>query len=90
MTLIHVESHRIFTRPLPPNGVFLRFTIESPLSVASLIFALDSPKILRKVNKISICSEKLPHMLFFCFKENVLFGDSSILETASHTKAAFI
>ena len=38
--------------------------------------ALESPKILQKVNKISIGSWKLPHTLFFRFKEMSCLGDS--------------
>ena len=38
-----------------------------------LFSALDSPKILKKVNKISTGSEKLLNTLFFPVKENVFF-----------------
>ena len=73
MSPIHGESHRIFTSPSNLNSISLHFTIEPLLSVASHCFAIDSSKILQKVNKISIGSEKLPHTLFFWFKENFLF-----------------
>ena len=74
MTLIQGESHRIFTSPSSTNWIFLHFTIEPLLPVASPFFsALDSPKILKKVNKISTGSEKLLHTLFFPVKENAFF-----------------
>ena len=55
-----------------PKG-FSEATPPPPL-LSPLFAALESPKILQKVNKISIGSWKLPHTLFFRFKENVLFG----------------
>ena len=58
-----MENPKRFSEATPP-----------PPLLPPLFAALESPKILQKVNKISIGSWKLPHMLFFRFKENVLFG----------------
>ena len=60
--------------PPPPQTAFSYISLQNFFFLLLPLFsALDSPKILQKVHKNSIGSEKLPHTLFFRFKEKVFF-----------------
>ena len=69
MTLIHGESHRIFTSP-PPYGISPHFTQNFFLLLPHHFFYFKS---FQKMSKILISSEKCRHTPFFCFKENSFF-----------------
>ena len=55
----------------PPSP---HFTVEPLPSVASPFFSLKTPSPLQKIHNTSIGPGKPPHTLFFCFKQNPLFG----------------
>ena len=71
-------SHTIFTRPLlpPSNGVSPNFTINLFVLLPPNFFHQETPSPLQKMHNISIGLGKPPYMLFFCFKQNSLFGAS--------------
>ena len=79
-----------FSKILPTKRHFPTFHHRTSSFYCLPFFCIRLSKDAEQVNKISVGSEKLPHTLFFHFKKKTSsFGDSSILETASHTETAF-
>ena len=70
-------SHTIFTSPpfLPQMG-FPQISLQNLFSCLSFFFDQETPSPLQKMHNISVGLDKPPQMLFFCFKQNSLFGAS--------------
>ena len=76
----HIEDHPTgFSQTSPSGSISPCFTTEPVPSVASpYFFHCSPPSLLQRLYRISIGPDKPPHTLFFCFKKNLLFGDSPI------------
>ena len=76
----HIEDHPTgFSQTSPSGSISPCFTTEPLPSVASpYFFHCSPPSPLQRLYRISIGPDKPPHTLFFCFKKNLLFGDSPI------------
>ena len=76
-TAAHGESHRIFTSP--PQTRFPHISLQNLFFLLPPhFFHYNPPSPLQTIHKISVGPNKVPHTLFFCFKQNSLFGGSPL------------
>ena len=72
-----MESSMGFSQPPPSSPLkwaLSTFHYKTSSFCCLPIFSLKTSSSLQKIHNISIGLDKPPHMLFFCFKQNFLFG----------------